>query len=174
MEELVAMPGASPNGSPLNSQTICNSLCCYGECSPWISLRTAGRTRIWPAPPSRNYLYHQSISPVVRVNVTDSAFREPSGRFLSLLFFAMAFIVMMALLQHRMVLDTGSDNMVSGAGGGIFLIVIFSLAGIAEGLPKDRRRTAAVCRIAALFVACSMIPATFLAPEFMLGLNDWP
>ncbi|MFC6989053.1 hypothetical protein ACFQJD_10675 [Haloplanus sp. GCM10025708] len=43
------------------------------------------------------------------------------------------------------------------------------LSGIAESLPKDRRRTAGVFRVTAMLVLMDLLATTVFAPEFVVG-----
>lgn len=51
----------------------------------------------------------------------------------------------------------------------VFLAIGFALSGIAESLPKDRRRMAGVFRVTAVLVLVSLIALVTLAPGLVVG-----
>jgi hypothetical protein len=51
----------------------------------------------------------------------------------------------------------------------LFFVVGNGLAGVAESLPKTRRRAAGVVRLGAILVLTSFLAIAFLAPEFVTG-----
>ena len=51
----------------------------------------------------------------------------------------------------------------------LYLAVGTGLSGIAESLPKSRRRTAGVLRLTAIFVLLGLLVAVFFAPELLTG-----
>jgi|AntDeeMinimDraft_5_1070356.scaffolds.fasta_scaffold28421_2 hypothetical protein len=51
----------------------------------------------------------------------------------------------------------------------LFFAVGIGLSGIAESLPKSRRRTAGVLRLTAIFVLVGLLVTTFIAPAFVFS-----
>jgi len=51
----------------------------------------------------------------------------------------------------------------------LFFVVGTGLSGIAEFLPRSRRRAAGVLRLTAIFVLVGLLVAVFFAPELLIG-----
>ncbi|WP_336024693.1 hypothetical protein [Halobellus salinisoli] len=94
--------------------------------------------------------------------IRDVLFSEPSGRRTAAVMFAgsLAFV---ALYAYNWIV--GESVFV----GGLFLLVGSGVSGIAESLPKDRRRAAGVFRIVAILVLLSLIAIVVFAPQLIVG-----
>ena len=88
--------------------------------------------------------------------------REPAGRLAAAIQFAGALVFTATYVYFGVLGETRSTSAVVFATG-------FALAGVAESLPKDRRRTAAVFRVAAIAVLMGLIVTVLLAPELIVG-----
>ena len=51
----------------------------------------------------------------------------------------------------------------------LFMIVGTALSGIAESLPKPRRRAAGLLRLTGILVLVCFLAVMFLAPEYIIG-----
>jgi hypothetical protein len=94
--------------------------------------------------------------------ISEVVFSEPSGRPTSLVQFAgsLAFV---ALYVYTGVLnDVASEWLLVMATG-------TGLSGVAEALPKGRRRLAGLVRTAAMLVFAGLIVTIALSPEFIVG-----
>lgn len=94
--------------------------------------------------------------------ISEFVFSEPSGRLNAAVMFSGS-IVFASLYAYFGVL--GDSTSISS----IFLSIGFALSGIAESLPKDRRRTAGVFRVSAMLVLTSLLALVALAPELVVG-----
>jgi hypothetical protein len=95
--------------------------------------------------------------------INEVVFSEPSGRPNTLIQFAGA-LAFSGLYAYSWIAGN------SGSSSWLLLMVVGSAsAGIAESLPKDRRRTAGAFRLAAIFVLLCLLAATIFAPEFVIG-----
>ncbi|WP_276271051.1 hypothetical protein [Haloarcula litorea] len=92
--------------------------------------------------------------------VADTLFSEPSGRPNSLAQFASA-------LAFTGIYVWSASN---GSPQPWLLVMVFgaTLAGVAESLPKARRRTAGVLRLVALLSLCCLVAAIVLVPELVV------
>lgn len=94
--------------------------------------------------------------------IGELVFSEPSGRLDALVMFSGS-LVFLGLYVYSGILG-GSSSIYE-----VFLSVGFAVSGIAESLPKDRRRTAGIFRVTAILVLTSQVIAAVFAPEFVLG-----
>ncbi|MFC5278170.1 hypothetical protein ACFPM1_05255 [Halorubrum rubrum] len=95
--------------------------------------------------------------------LSDLVFSEPSGRTNALVQFAGALAFLGLYGYSRIAGDADpSDWLLVMALGAV-------LAGTAESLPNDRKRTAGVLRLAAVLVLLCLLVAIVLAPEFVVG-----
>lgn len=94
--------------------------------------------------------------------VSDVLFSEPSGRRHALVMFAGALLFLGLYAYYGLFGEAASA-------GGLFLMLGCVLSGIAESLPTDRRRTAGLCRVAAILVLLSLLATLAFAPEFVVG-----
>ncbi|OAQ54748.1 hypothetical protein HTG_04070 [Natrinema mahii] len=95
--------------------------------------------------------------------VTEVVFSEPSGRSAALIQFAGSLAFSGLYVYSRIAGSADSGRWLLG------MVVGSALAGIAESLPKDRRLTAGVLRLAAILVLLSLLAATLFSPEFVVG-----
>ena len=93
--------------------------------------------------------------------IDQTLFSEPSGRPLGLVFLCGA--LLMAGLQGYIVIVAGATLFYPV----LFVIVGMALSGIAESLPKPRRREAGVLRLTAITVLVSLLVIGFVAPDFI-------
>ncbi|WP_277554097.1 hypothetical protein [Halobaculum limi] len=93
--------------------------------------------------------------------IDQTLFSEPSGRFLGLVFFCGA--LLLAGQQGYYVIVEGATPLYAV----LFVIVGMALSGIAESLPKPRRREAGVLRLTAIAVLVSLLVIGFLAPDLI-------
>lgn len=87
-------------------------------------------------------------------------FGAPSGRLTALVMFSGSLVFLSTYVYFGVLGESASIYEV-------FLSVGFALSGIAESLPKDRRRAAGVLRIAAVLVVASLIAIIAVAPELV-------
>jgi len=92
--------------------------------------------------------------------IDETVFGEPS-RGLGLVFLCGALI--MAGQQGYYVIAKGTTPFYAV----LFLIAGMALAGIAESLPKSRRRAAGALRLTAIAVLVSLLVIGFVTPEFL-------
>jgi hypothetical protein len=96
-------------------------------------------------------------------SVTAFLFSEPSGRANALVQFAGALVF--TGLYAYFTLGDGSTS-----SSWLLLLALGSvLSGIAESLPADRRRTAGVLRLSAMFVVLALLTTTVFAPRVVTG-----
>lgn len=94
--------------------------------------------------------------------VSDVLFSEPSGRRHALVMFSGALALLILYVYYGVLSDSASTST-------LFLMVGAALSGLAESLPKDRRRAAGTLRVAAILVLVCLLAAVVLAPEFVVG-----
>ena len=94
--------------------------------------------------------------------IDETVFGEPS-RGLGLVFLCGA--LLLAGQQGYYVIVKGATPFYAG----LFVIAGMALSGIAESLPKSRRRAAGALRLTAVAVLVSLLVIGFVTPEFLLG-----
>ncbi|WP_042663629.1 hypothetical protein [Haloferax sp. ATB1] len=95
--------------------------------------------------------------------VDQTVFSEPSGGLFPVVQLCGAVVFSALYWQYAIV-----EQSLSG-GWLLFMIVGTALSGLAEALPKNRRRAAGVLRLAAILVLTSLLAILFLARE-LLGM----
>ncbi|MDS0243924.1 MULTISPECIES: hypothetical protein [unclassified Haloferax] len=93
--------------------------------------------------------------------IDQTLFSEPSGRPLGLVFLCGA--LLLAGQQGYYVIVEGATPFYAV----LFVIVGMTLSGIAESLPKPRRREAGVLRFTAITVLVSLLVVIFFAPDLI-------
>ncbi|WP_324665126.1 hypothetical protein [Haloarcula sediminis] len=94
--------------------------------------------------------------------IDETVFGEPSrGVGLVLLCFAL----LIAGQQGYYIIVEGATPFYAA----LFISTGMALSGIAESLPKPRRRAAGVLRLTAIFVLVGLLVALFFAPEILIG-----
>ncbi|AUV83481.1 hypothetical protein C2R22_19050 [Salinigranum rubrum] len=93
--------------------------------------------------------------------VSDVLFSEPSGRRHAAVMFSGALVLLSLYVYYTLFGESASL-------GGVFLMVGCALSGLAESLPKERRRTAGVLRLTAMFVLVCLLGAVVFAPELVV------
>ncbi|GGM55049.1 hypothetical protein J2752_000706 [Halarchaeum rubridurum] len=96
--------------------------------------------------------------------IGDVLFKEPQGRRSSLVQFGTSLSFCCLLVYAWSVGEAGA--VVPWV---LFFIVGTALSGIAESLPKTRRRAAGLLRLTAIFVLTCFLAGLFLAPEYIVG-----
>jgi len=96
--------------------------------------------------------------------ISDVLFNEPQGRPSSLIQFGASFSFLCILAYAWSVGEAGA--VVPWV---LFFIVGTALSGIAESLPKTRRRAAGLLRLTAVFVLGCFLAIMSLAPEYIIG-----
>ena len=94
--------------------------------------------------------------------IDETVFGEPS-RGLALVYLCGA--LLLAGQQGYYVIVEGATPFYAG----LFLIAGMALSGIAESLPKPRRRAAGVLRLTALVVLVSMLVIIIITPELLIN-----
>ena len=94
--------------------------------------------------------------------IDKTVFGEPS-RGLALVYLCGA--LLLAGQQGYYVIVEGATPFYAG----LFLIAGMALSGIAESLPKPRRRAAGVLRLTALVVLVSMLVIIIITPELLIN-----
>lgn len=89
--------------------------------------------------------------------VKDFVLSEPSGRFNAAVMFSMALISLGIYVYFGVLGDSSTSYELFVAGS-------FALSGMAEFLPKERRRTAGVLRMTAILIALLMIAILVIDP----------
>lgn len=97
--------------------------------------------------------------------VDDLVFSEPSGRGNALVMFAQALVFASLYVYIVIRGDPASARWL------LFMIVGTVLSGIAESLPKDRRRAAGTLRVAAILVLVCLLATVALIPEIVAGIR---
>ncbi|ELZ81761.1 hypothetical protein C453_17134 [Haloferax elongans ATCC BAA-1513] len=95
--------------------------------------------------------------------ITDVVFSEPSGRPNALIQFSGAVIHLGIYLYFSLPPNSTSSSWI------LVLVAGFTLSGMAESLPKHRRKTAGVLRLTTMFLLVGFLAATFITPEFVIG-----
>ncbi|RDZ44942.1 hypothetical protein C5B91_08645 [Haloferax sp. Atlit-10N] len=95
--------------------------------------------------------------------VNETVFSEPSGGLFPVVQLCGALVFSGLYWQYAVV-----EQSLSG-GWLLFMIAGTALSGLAESLPKHRRRAAGVLRVAAILVLTCLLAILFLAPE-LFGL----
>lgn len=95
-------------------------------------------------------------------NIRTVLFSEPSGRRHAAVMFAGA-LAFVGLYLTAWLIDESVPRFA------LFLLVGSALSGIAEALPKNRRRTAGVFRVLAIPVLVCLLAIIIFAPEFIVG-----
>jgi hypothetical protein len=85
---------------------------------------------------------------------------EPSGRPAAAVMFSGALLFVGMYVYFGVFGDSSTTHE-------LFLAGSFALSGIAESLPKDRRRTAGILRVTAILIPLSMIAIIVIAPEII-------
>lgn len=94
--------------------------------------------------------------------VSDVLFSEPAGRRHALVMFSGALALLVIYVYYGVLGESTSTST-------LFLMVGAALSGVAESLPKDRRRTAGMLRATAILVLVCLLAAVAFAPEFVVG-----
>ncbi|AGB33838.1 hypothetical protein C488_07932 [Natrinema pellirubrum DSM 15624] len=95
--------------------------------------------------------------------ISDVLFNEPQGWPSSLVQFGASFSFLCIFVYAWSVGDAGEVPWV------LFFIVGTALSGIAESLPKTRRRAAGLLRLTAILVLVCFLAIMFLVPEYIIG-----
>ena len=95
--------------------------------------------------------------------ISDTLFNEPQGRPNSLIQFGASLAFLCIFVYGWSVGEAG------GVPWMLFFIVGTALSGIAESLPKTRRRAAGLLRLTAIVVFVCLLAIMFLAPEYIIG-----
>ena len=95
--------------------------------------------------------------------VSDVVFSEPSGRLNAGVMFSGALAFAGLYVYTRI---TGTGSVFSWH---LIMLVGFTLSGIAESLPYDRRQAAGILRLTAILLLFGLLAATIFAPELILG-----
>jgi UDP-N-acetylmuramyl pentapeptide phosphotransferase/UDP-N-acetylglucosamine-1-phosphate transferase len=95
--------------------------------------------------------------------ISDVLFNEPQGRPGSLVQFGASLSFLSIFVYAWSVGDAGEVPWV------LFFIVGTALSGIAESLPKTRRRAAGLLRLTAILVMVCFLAIMFLTPEYITG-----
>lgn len=93
--------------------------------------------------------------------IDEIVFSEPSGRPHALIQFSGALVLLSLYVFFTVVQKSTSSSWI------LFPVVGSALSGIAESLPKNRRRTAGALRLTAIFVLVCLIVTTVFAPGFV-------
>lgn len=109
-----------------------------------------------------SYLHVGRLVGSMPSTVRDVLFSEPSGRRAAIVMFAGA-LALSSIYGYYWMRGRSSST------AGLFLLVGATLSGIAESLPKDRRRTAGLLRLTAILVLVGLIATVIVAPEFIVG-----
>ncbi|MFD1600384.1 hypothetical protein [Halobellus rarus] len=96
--------------------------------------------------------------------ISDVLFNEPQGRPNSLIQFGASLSFLCIFVYSWSVGEAGA--VVPWV---LFFIVGTALSGIAESLPKNRRRAAGLLRLTAILVLICFLAIMFLAPEYIIG-----
>ena len=96
--------------------------------------------------------------------VSDVLFNEPQGRPSSLIQFGLSVSFSCVFVYAWSVGEAGA--VVPWV---LFFILGAALSGIAESLPKTRRRAAGLLRLTAILVFACFLATMFLAPEYIIG-----
>ena len=96
--------------------------------------------------------------------ISDVLFNEPQGRPNSLVQFGLSLSFLCIFVYAWSVGEAGV--VVPWV---LFFIVGTALSGIAESLPKTRRRGAGLLRLTAILVLACFLAMMFLAPEYVIG-----
>lgn len=94
--------------------------------------------------------------------ISEFVFSEPSGRPYAIVMFSASLVFLSGYVHFGILGDSSSIS-------GLFLSVGCAMSGIAEGLPKDRVRTAGLFRVTGILVLISLIVTTIIAPESIIG-----
>ncbi|RDZ35624.1 hypothetical protein C5B89_17975 [Haloferax sp. Atlit-47N] len=94
--------------------------------------------------------------------VDDLMFNEPSGKPFGVIQLCGA-LIFSGFYLYAMVVE--NSTMGSWL---LFMAAGSALSGIAESLPKSRRRTAGILRLTGIFVLMCLLGAIFFAPELMI------
>ena len=97
-------------------------------------------------------------------DISDVLFSEPRGRPNSLVQFGASLSFSCVFVYAWSVGEPGA--VVPWV---LFFIVGTALSGIAESLPKRRRRAAGLLRLTAILVLVCFLAVMFLAPEYIIG-----
>jgi hypothetical protein len=95
--------------------------------------------------------------------IDETVFSEPSGRLFALVQLC-GTLLLSGYYGYSVVVRNASPG-----GFILFLAVGTGLSGIAESLPKSRRREAGVLRLTATFVLVGLLVTVFFAPELLTG-----
>ncbi|MFD1600542.1 hypothetical protein ACFSBX_16500 [Halobellus rarus] len=96
--------------------------------------------------------------------ISDVLFNEPQGRPNSLIQFGASLSFLCIFVYFWSVGEAGA--VVPWV---LFFIVGTALSGIAESLPKNRRRAAGLLRLTAILVLICFLAIMVLAPEYIIG-----
>ena len=112
---------------------------------------------------TRTYLRPERVVRRMPSAVTEALFSEPSGRRHALVTFAGVAVFTSVYVYYGVLRDSAT------VGWLLVMIVGSALSGIAESLPKDRRRIAGALRITAILVLLCVLALTVFAPEVVVG-----
>jgi hypothetical protein len=91
----------------------------------------------------------------------DTVFKEPTGGILALIYLAGALLLIGQYGYYAIIANSAPGNFALFLGAG------FCVSGIAESLPKHRRRAAGILRLAAVFILITLLVAIVFVPEFL-------
>ena len=95
--------------------------------------------------------------------ITDVVFSEPSGRSIALVQFSGAVVFLVVYLYFSLLRNSTSSSWI------LVLVAGSTLSGMAESLPKHRRKTAGVLRLTVILLLVGFLGATLITPEFVIG-----
>lgn len=95
--------------------------------------------------------------------ITDVLFSEPSGRPNALIQFSGAVVFLLTYLYFSLPRNSTSSSWL------LVLVAGFTLSGVAESLPKHRRKTAGVLRLTTMLLLAGFLGATLITPESVIG-----
>lgn len=95
--------------------------------------------------------------------IDQTLFSEPSGRLLGLVYLCGGLLLSGVYGYYVVLRDFTPGSFL------LFMSAGMVLSGIAESLPKARRRTAGILRLTAISVLVSLLVVIFLSPELLTG-----
>ena len=95
--------------------------------------------------------------------ISEVLFNEPQGRSVTLLQCGASLLFLCMFVYAWSVGDAGESRWM------LFFVVGTALSGIAESLPKARRRAVGVLRLTAISVLVSFLVIGAFAPELLIG-----
>ena len=95
--------------------------------------------------------------------IKDTVFKEPTGGVLALVYLSGALLFIGQYGYYTIIANSTPGRFI------LFMCAGFGLSGIAESLPKNRRRAAGLLRLTAILVLICFLAIMFLAPEYIIG-----